>query len=71
MDERQRIFTTLKLDINLARANDDALAELARKAALKDFQKGSFIFRAGDPSEHVHLLEKGRVILSKEAPSGR
>ncbi|WDP90109.1 MAG: Crp/Fnr family transcriptional regulator [Desulfobacter sp.] len=67
----QRILKTLKLEVNLGRAPEASLMELAQSARLQNYKKDEYVFHAGDESEYVHLLEKGRIILSKASPSGR
>lgn len=67
----QRILKTLKIETNLGRAPESSLRELAQDARLHDFEKGEYVFRAGDESEYVHLLERGRIVLSKTSHSGK
>jgi CRP-like cAMP-binding protein len=62
---------TLKLKICLNRATDSSLMELAQTARRLKFLKGEYIFNDGDASEYFYLVESGRVILSKDAPSGK
>lgn len=71
MNDFQRIVEAMKLDVNLLRSSDGAIAELARSAHLVEYQRGAYVFMAGDPSDFVYLVENGIVILSKEAPSGK
>ncbi len=70
-DHSRRIIEALQADANLHYASEQALAELARHARLQDFDKGEYIFAAGDDSDHVYIVESGRVVLSKESPSGK
>ncbi len=65
------ILETLKSEICLSRATDSSLIELAQTARRLTFLKGGYIFNEGDASEYFYLLESGRVILSKDAPSGK
>lgn len=65
------IFETLKLEICLSRATDSSLMELAQTARRLKFLKGEYVFNDGDASEYFYLVESGRVILSKDAPSGK
>ena len=65
------ILETLKMEICLSRASDSSLFELARVARRLEFFKGEYIFNDGDASEYFYLVESGRVILSKDAPSGK
>lgn len=71
MTERQTIIETLHADVNLRHAEPDALVELAGHARRVCFEKGEYVFNAGDDSTHYYLVENGRVILSKAAPSGK
>lgn len=65
------IIETLKLDINLGRTTELSLAELAQTARRLKFDKGEYIFNIGDASEYFYIVESGRVVLSREAPSGK
>jgi len=51
--------------------SDQTLAELARLCKRLHFNKGEFIFHCGDPSDDMYMIESGRVIVSKDAPSGK
>lgn len=70
-DRFRKILETLKLDIALGRANHTALAGLAQSARYQNFKKGEYIFNDGDKSNSFYMVESGRVILSKGAPSGK
>jgi CRP-like cAMP-binding protein len=59
------------MEICLSRASDSSLFELARIARRLKFLKGEYIFNDGDASEYFYLVESGRVILSKDASSGK
>lgn len=65
------ILETLKLDINLSLAKELSLANLSRIARRLEFDKGECIFNEGDASNFFYIVESGRVILSKDAPSGK
>jgi len=71
MEDREQIISVLREDANLGLAPEDVLAGLAARAERLRFEKGRFVFRTGDPSTHYYMVESGRVILSKEAPSGK
>lgn len=62
---------TLKLEAALGRATRPALADLAQHARRKKFEKDQYIFNVGDESNNYYVVESGRVILSKETPSGK
>jgi CRP-like cAMP-binding protein len=70
-DRHRKILETLKLDIALGRANLTALADLAQSARYQVLKKGEYIFNDGDNSNSFYMVESGRVILSKGAPSGK
>lgn len=67
----QDVLETFKLEICLSRATDSSLKALAQIARRLKFFKGEYIFNDGDASEYFYLVESGRVILSKDAPSGK
>lgn len=69
--ELQRLTDALGRDVNLRRAPQPSLAELAGSARLRRFAKGEYVFSEGDAAEDYCLVESGRVILSKESPSGK
>lgn len=70
-DNYRKIPETLKLDIALGCATQPALEDLAKNAQRQRFEKGEYIFNAGDESNNFYMVESGRVILSKEAISGK
>lgn len=70
-DNYKNTIKTLKLDIALGCAANPALENLAKNARLLRFDKGDFIFTAGDESNDFYLVESGRVILSKDTLSGK
>jgi CRP-like cAMP-binding protein len=43
---------------------------LAVLAALRDYQRGDFLWRAGDPAEHLTVIVRGRVKIVRHAESG-
>ena len=67
----RRIADALRKDANLRPAPDARLAELARRADRRRFARGEYVFRTGDDPRHYFLVESGRVVLSRESPSGR
>jgi len=67
----KHIIETLQTDINLNRAQPSALTELAQHAQRLHVDKGQYIFNTGDDVRHFYLVESGRGILSREAPSGK
>lgn len=67
----RQIIETLQKDVNLNRAAPAALDELARAATRRSFGKGEYVFRAGDAANLYYLVERGRVVLSRESPTGK
>jgi len=65
------IIETLRLDKNFGHAPESSLFELARAARRRTFSKGAYIFHAGDASDYFYLVDSGRVILTRDAPSGK
>jgi CRP-like cAMP-binding protein len=43
---------------------EQAMAEIARIAVRDSYEKGAFLFRAGDAATHLYILEEGRIRLS-------
>ncbi|WP_291326515.1 Crp/Fnr family transcriptional regulator [Desulfovibrio sp. UCD-KL4C] len=70
-EDIQHMIEALQADVNLNRAAPSEIAELAKKARRLYFDKGEYIFKTGEDSNDFLLVESGRVILSKEAPSGK
>lgn len=71
MEDTDSIISILQADINLNLASTAALEEMAESAVRVRFRKGEYIFRAGDPSDYFYAVESGRIVLSKDAPSGK
>ncbi|WP_432735245.1 Crp/Fnr family transcriptional regulator [Maridesulfovibrio sp. FT414] len=71
MANETAILEILKLDLNLNLADHSELNELAENAQRFHFEKGEYIFSAGDNSAYYYLVESGRVVLSKESPTGK
>lgn len=67
----QKTIETLQEDVNLKHATPSALAELARDSRRLHFDKGEFIFQTGDDACCYYLVESGRVVLSRESPTGK
>lgn len=70
-NKHDKIIQALQADINLYQAEPTALEELADKARRLHFEKGEYVFKAGDETSHFYLVESGLVIMSKESPSGK
>ncbi|WP_419787362.1 Crp/Fnr family transcriptional regulator [Pseudodesulfovibrio sp.] len=69
--DKEQIIGILCEDANLGLAEHEVLGRLAERTERVHYEKGQYVFRAGDPSTHYYMVESGRVILSKEAPSGK
>lgn len=67
----RQIVETLQEDINLNKATPSALTELARRATRRSFAKGDYVFHTGDDADRYYLVERGRVVLSRESSSGK
>jgi len=50
---------------------DDLLSKLAKKFHPIHFVKGEYIFHQDDPSDNMYIIESGRVIVEKNASSGK
>ena len=45
-------------------ASEQARTEIAQSAAEEAYAQGAFLFHAGDPADHLYILQKGWVRLS-------
>lgn len=43
--------------------DDEFLEKMAKVAFLKNFKKGEYIFKEGDDSDFLYIIEKGKVTL--------
>ena len=64
-------INTIRLHPAYGALSDEVLAQLAEKTTRIHFDKGAFIFHQGDPSDYMYIMESGRVIVAKNAPSGK
>lgn len=46
---------------SLARASEDGLSRLAAQSSSRRFERGEFLFRAGEPVSRIFLIGSGRV----------
>lgn len=69
--EAKRIEDALLKDVNLRLAPRPELAELVCAARLRRFAKGEYVFAEGDAADDYCLVESGRVVLSRQSPSGK
>lgn len=51
--------------------NSDALSVIAEKASMRTYERGQFIHRAGDPSDKLFIVHKGKVKVYRLADSGK
>ena len=49
----------------------EALSVIADKANMRTYERGQFIHRAGDPSDKLFILHKGKVKVYRLADSGK
>jgi hypothetical protein len=52
------------------RVSKEDLEVFRRICPRQHYQKGSYIFRSGDPASELHLIEEGRVKLVSLTPTG-
>lgn len=58
--------------INLFKAmNAEEMMDLARRTAMKNYRKKEIIYLPGQPGQHIYLLKKGVVKISRLTPEGR
>lgn len=62
---------TIRLHPAYRSLSDEILSKLAIKTHLICFAKGEFIFHEDDPSNNMYIVESGRVIVEKNAASGK
>lgn len=70
-DEVVGKIVTFKCHKDFRQLPDEALQRLALMAHRMQFNKGQFIFHSGDHPDYCHFVETGRIILSKDSPSGK
>lgn len=54
----------------LARASDDGLARLARSSTVRRYDRGDFLFRAGEPVTRIHVIRSGQVAATVSSANG-
>ena len=55
----------------LAGLRADVLRTIAASSRSKSFRAGQVVFTEGDPCQHLHVLESGRVKFYRTSPEGR
>ncbi len=63
-------ISDLKKQILLKDLDDDEIRLIGEKITLESYQKGSLIFKEGEPTEGIYLVRKGKVEISKTTPDG-
>jgi len=61
----------LKKQVLLQGLPEEEYTKLAPILELKHYDKAETIFKAGDPSEGIYLIKKGRVRISQSIPGQR
>jgi CRP-like cAMP-binding protein len=61
----------LKKQVLLQGLPEEEYTKLASILELKHYDKAETIFKAGDPSEGIYLIKKGRVRISQSIPGQR
>lgn len=51
--------------------SDDALSMIVTKASMRVYERGEFIYRAGDPSNKLFIVHKGQVKIYRLSDSGK
>ena len=59
--DQQLIVTSLRDSCLFERADEDALAAIARHLRRRRFRRGETIFHQGDPGDAVHIVSSGAV----------
>lgn len=49
----------------------EALAVIASKASMRTYERGQFVHRAGDPSDKLFIVHKGKVKVYRLSDSGK
>jgi CRP/FNR family transcriptional regulator len=66
----ERVLTAIRsLPVFRGLAPEDQ-RRLAAMAEVREFQRGDFIWRAGDPAEHLTVIVRGRVKIVRHAETG-
>jgi len=60
----------LKKQTLFADLTDVELEMIAQKISVENYPKGKAIFKDGEPTKGLHLLNKGKVEISKITPDG-
>ncbi len=50
---------------------DDALTELGEQAVVRDLERNELLFRQGDPSSSLFVIQEGRIAIASQAGDGR
>jgi CRP-like cAMP-binding protein len=50
---------------------DDALTELGEQAVVRELERNELLFRQGDPSSSLFVIQEGRIAIASQAGDGR
>ena len=50
---------------------DDALTELGEQAVVRELERNELLFRQGDPSASLFVIQEGRIAIASQAGDGR
>jgi CRP-like cAMP-binding protein len=50
---------------------EDALAELGKHAVVRELERNELLFRQGDPSSSLFVIQEGRIAIASQAGDGR
>ena len=64
-------INTIRLHPAYGSLSHEVLSKLAEITTRIHFAKGEFVFHQDDPSDSMYIIESGRVIVAKNAPSGK
>ena len=59
--DQDRIITSLRGSLLFERADEDALADVARGLRRRRFRRSETIFHQGDPGDSLHLVSSGAI----------
>lgn len=71
MSAADAMIPLLKTVPYLAGLRSDVLRTIAAGSRSKSFRAGEVVFTEGDPCQHLHVLESGRVKFYRTSPEGR
>jgi CRP-like cAMP-binding protein len=63
-------ISELKKQILLKDLSNEEIEVIRQRMEVKNFPKGQMIFKEGEPTEGIYLVNKGKVEISKSTPDG-